>query len=313
MSTRAKCRWHRASEWRSDRVDRVRECGAGGGPRAPASGSRAASPTALTRSCSANSPAPTITASASWSPTATTPRRCAHSASRAREDLVQARVELANQLRAEHERFWPGAVAIFAEIDSPIGLAFLQRYPSPGDARGLGDKRLAACLARHAYSGRKNPAQLLGKLRDAPQGRAGDAETEARRAIVLALVAALKPIVRNISQLTYEIAHRVRAHPEGHVFLSLFKDPKSVVCAAALLSEIGDCRARYGSAEALAADAVSPSPSSRANARSRAFAAAATTACAQCCRAAATARRPTIAEEEPAMAKASGVSCKLRP
>ena len=175
--------------------------------------------------------------------------------SRAREDLVQARVELANQLRAELERFWPAATVIFAEIDSPIALAFLARYPSPPDAKALGEKRLAAFLARHAYCGRKTPAQLLGKLRDAPQGRAGEAEIEARRAIVLALVAALKPIVAKIAELTREIAHRVRAHPDGHVFLSLFRDPNSVVCAAALLSEIGDCRARYRSAEALAADA----------------------------------------------------------
>ena len=72
---------------------------------------------------------------------------------------------------------------------------------------------------------------------------------------MLALVAALQPIVAKISQLTREIAHRVRSHPDGHVFLSLFRDPNSVVCAAALLSQIGDCRARYRSAEALAADA----------------------------------------------------------
>ena len=174
--------------------------------------------------------------------------------SRARGDLVQARVALANQLRAELERFWPAATMIFADVDSPIGLAFV-RYPSPSDATGLGEKRLAAFLARHAYCGRKQPAQLLAKLRDAPQGRAGEAEIEARRAIVLALVAALHPIVAKISELTREIAHRVRAHPDGHVFLSLFRDPNSVVCAAALLAEIGDCRARYRNAEALAADA----------------------------------------------------------
>lgn len=175
--------------------------------------------------------------------------------SRAREDLVQARVELANQLRTELERFWPGAAVIFAEIDSPIGLAFVQRYPSPCDAKGLGEQRLAAFRARHAYCGRKQPRELLAKLRNAPQGRAGEAEIEARRAIVLALIAALKPIVAKISELTREIAHRLRAHPDGHVFLSLFKDPNSVVCAAALLAQIGDCRARYRSAEALAADA----------------------------------------------------------
>ncbi len=175
--------------------------------------------------------------------------------SRAREDLVQTRVGLANQLRAELERFWPGAAQIFATVDSPIALAFLARYPGPIDAQSLGEKRLAAFLARHGYCGRKQPTELLAKLRSAPAGRAGKSEMEARRAIVLALIAALKPIVTKISHLTSEIAHRLRAHPDGHIFVSLFRDPKSVVCAAALLAEIGDCRARYPTAQALAADA----------------------------------------------------------
>jgi transposase len=72
---------------------------------------------------------------------------------------------------------------------------------------------------------------------------------------VLALVAALRPWLAKISQLTCEIAHRVRAHPHGHVFLSPFRDPNSEVCAAAPLAQIGDCRARYRCAEAIAADA----------------------------------------------------------
>jgi transposase len=93
---------------------------------------------------------------------------------RAREDLVSARVALANQLRAELERFWPGPIGLFAELDSPISLAFLVRYPSPADARGLGVKRLATFLKAHRYSNRKTPAQLLERLRSAPAGRAGE-------------------------------------------------------------------------------------------------------------------------------------------
>src|SRR6516164_7476409 len=65
---------------------------------------------------------------------------------RAREDLVQARVALCGQLRAELERFWPGPIGLFSDLDSPISLAFLERYPSPGDVRGLGEQRLAAFL-----------------------------------------------------------------------------------------------------------------------------------------------------------------------
>src|SRR5271167_4445999 len=73
---------------------------------------------------------------------------------RAREDLVHARVAFCNQLRAELERFWPGPIGLFTKLDSPISLAFLERYPSPADARGLGEGRLAAFLRRQHY-GRK--------------------------------------------------------------------------------------------------------------------------------------------------------------
>jgi transposase len=174
---------------------------------------------------------------------------------RAREDLVHTRVALANRLRSELEAFWPGATRAFFEVDSPIALAFLERYPGPQDASRLGQKRLAAFLARNQYCGRKPVAEILSKLRSAPEGRAEEAETEARRSVVLSLVAALKPIVEQIRLLSSQIAHAVRSHPDGEVFLSLFRDPKATITAARLLAEIGDRRERYPTSEALAAEA----------------------------------------------------------
>src|SRR6188472_1194242 len=172
---------------------------------------------------------------------------------RAREDLVEQRVALANQLRAQLDAFWPGARQIFFDVDSPIALCFLERYPSPADTHGLGEKRLAGFLARNGYSGRRSAAELLVRLRSAPQGRTGEAELEARRAVVLALVAALKPLVEQIRLLTSQIAGAVRAHDDGHIFLSLFRDPKSVVTAAELLAEIGDNRNRHPTSASLEA------------------------------------------------------------
>ncbi|HVL95203.1 MAG TPA: IS110 family transposase [Solirubrobacteraceae bacterium] len=174
---------------------------------------------------------------------------------RTREDLVDARVALANQLRAQLDAFWPGARRIFADVDSPIGLAFCERYPSPADARGLGEKRLQAFLARHAYCGRRPANELLERLRQAPVAVVGELEADARRQTILGLVAVLKPIVEQISQLTSQIAGAVRAHPDGPIFLSLFRDAKSVICAAGLLAEIGDNRHRYPTRDSLAADA----------------------------------------------------------
>jgi transposase len=181
--------------------------------------------------------------------------RALRSLTRSREDLVETRVALANRLRSELEAFWPGAAAIFADIDSPIALAFLERYPSPSDAHRLGKKRLCSFLSRHGYCGRREATELLRRLRSAPRGRAGEHETEARRAVVLSLVAALRPLVEQTKLLNSQIAGAVRAHPDGEIFLSLFRDPRASLTAARLLAEIGDRRERYPTNEALAADA----------------------------------------------------------
>jgi transposase len=174
---------------------------------------------------------------------------------RARESLVRTRLGLANQLRDQLACFWPGAATVFSSVDSQIALAFLKRYPTPPDARGLGEQRLAAFLKRHGYPGRKPAHELLARLRGGAEGHAGELETHARRQIVLALVSALQPIVKRISELTVEIRHALQAHPDGPTFRSLFIDPDSWLCAAAMLSEIGDCRQRYPGYRTLAADA----------------------------------------------------------
>ena len=172
---------------------------------------------------------------------------------RAREDLVGTRTALTNQLRAELERFWPGPPGLFSDLHGRISLAFLERYPSPGDARGLGAQRLQGFLRRQGYTGGKRPVQLLAKLRRAPEGRVGELELATRRQLELTLVATMRTLNAQIKELEPQIATSIREHPDGQIFLSLFK--YSVITAAELLSEIGDCRARYPSRDALAGDA----------------------------------------------------------
>lgn len=173
---------------------------------------------------------------------------------RAREDLVGVRVELANQLRAQLQAFWPGAL-LFAALDSPISLAFIKRYPSPADAKGLGAGRMAAFLKREGYSGRTDPAELVARVTAAPKGTAGKAECEARRAVVAGLVCALEPIVTEIAALDGKIRERLAAHPDAEIFRPLFRDPKTTLSPATLIAELGDCRERYPTEAAMAADA----------------------------------------------------------
>jgi hypothetical protein len=68
-------------------------------------------------------------------------------------------------------------------MDAEILLAFLERYPSPADARGLGVARMQAFLAREGYSGGQHPAALLAKLRSAPRAKIGELELAAHREV----------------------------------------------------------------------------------------------------------------------------------
>lgn len=172
---------------------------------------------------------------------------------RGRDDLVATRLQLANQLRALLESFWPGAAAIFADIDSPIALAFLERYPTPDSATRLGVKRLASFLAQHRYSGRRSPDELLARLRAAPQGLAGPAEAEAKGEMVRALVAGLGPLVTRIIDLTARIRHETAASEDGQIIMSFPRAGQ--LCAGQILAELGEDRARYLTPDQLAADA----------------------------------------------------------
>ena len=90
----------------------------------------------------------------------------------------------------------------------------------------------------------------MAKLRRAPEGRVGEVEMNARRQIVLCLVTTLKTLAAQIKTLERQIEDAVRAHPDGEIFLSLFKDPNSFITAAEMLAEIGDCRTRYPARDA---------------------------------------------------------------
>jgi transposase len=170
---------------------------------------------------------------------------------RTRDDLVGQRVTAINQLAALLDAFWPGAKAIFADIESPTALSFLERYPTPASAARLGEKRMAAFCAKVSYSGGRSPAQLLERLRAAPAGVADFAQTVTGRDAVLAMVKVLRALNAAIKGLERSIHARLDEHPDGKVFTSLPRSGR--VNAAQMLAEWGDCRDAYAGPESVAA------------------------------------------------------------
>lgn len=172
---------------------------------------------------------------------------------RSRDDLVAQRVALANRLRDLLENFWPGASALFADVDSAISLAFLARYPTPRQAEGLGEKRLAAFLAKNHYTGRRSPEQLLQRLRSAAPTHTPPMEAQAKRELVLAFCAVLRNLLVQIKEIGTAIERALSCHSAAPVFTSF--PSIGLINAAQILSETGEDPHRFASLDQLCSEA----------------------------------------------------------
>jgi transposase len=186
---------------------------------------------------------------------------------RTRKELVEARVALVNQLRAQLELCFPGAVGLFADLDSPVSIAFLRRYPTARQAARLTEARLGAFLRRIGYCGRRSTPELLARVKEAPTAGITEAEAEGRGICVLALLDAIETSNALAKELQGEVVERLEFHRDAAIFTSLPRAGRGVR-AASLLAEIGDARQRFPDEECLAALA-GVAPVTRASGKNR--------------------------------------------
>jgi transposase len=171
---------------------------------------------------------------------------------RGRQDLVEVRVGLVNQLRHTLELAFPGAVGLFCQLHSPIARAFLRRFPTATEAAALTEETMAIWLRAQGYCGRTPARVLIDRLRSAPAGLTG-AEALARRHVTLALLTSIDVIETQVAELTHRIKEALGRHPDAPIFTSLPRAGQ--LRAAALLGEMGDARGRYPDPQTLAAAA----------------------------------------------------------
>lgn len=170
------------------------------------------------------------------------------SATRARKDLVIHRVAAANQLRAHLQIVFPAATTLFADIDSAITLAFLDRFATQDAADWLSPTRLATWLKSVHYSGGVQAAVLHARLVAAPRGATG-AHAVTHAGTTAALVAVLRTLNAQIQVLATSIGTQLDAHPDAAIFTSLPRSGR--IRAARLLAEIGDARGRFPTRDSL--------------------------------------------------------------
>ena len=175
---------------------------------------------------------------------------------RSRQDLVRTRIVLANQLRDQLACFWPGAsqgvhlgglqdrAGVPSALPKPRGRPWPRRAtPSPRSLPSTvtqAANQLRSCWASCGLGLKAAPA----RLRPRHAGRSCSRWS-----------VPWNPSLPGSQELTIEIRHALDAHPDGPIFRSLFIAEDSWLTAATMLAEIGDCRDRYPSYRALAADA----------------------------------------------------------
>src|SRR5919108_1476534 len=155
---------------------------------------------------------------------------------RLRDDHVEAKTAATNQLGALLDAHWPGAKAIFARLDSPIALDFLERSPPPQAAERLGEARLTAFLRRHSYCGRRPAAELLGRLRAAPIAVAA-LDPDVLAGCIRAQVRLLRTLLGTLADLDRALVAALPEHPKTAVLQPLPRIGQ--VNLAQILAEVG--------------------------------------------------------------------------
>jgi len=185
--------------------------------------------------------------------------------SRARDDQVTAKVAATNQLDALLQASWPGARAVFGRLDSPIALAFCDRYPAPQAATQLGTGRQRRFLTQHAYSGRRTPAELLARLRAAPTAPTG-LDPDTLTTLVRAQVAVLRAVLGAIGELERAMRAVLDEHAKAQLLAPLPRIGQ--VNLAQIVAAVGPLLDRCADAEHAAVEAGA-APVTRASGKHR--------------------------------------------
>lgn len=76
--------------------------------------------------------------------------------------------QMGNRLRAALLRYYPVALEVFSDLDSPITLAWIQQYPTPQAAQAVSFAQFQAFAKDHHHTRPKSWAQAYARLQPPP-------------------------------------------------------------------------------------------------------------------------------------------------
>jgi transposase len=167
-----------------------------------------------------------------------------------RQELIQEKTRLQNQLTALLKSFYPRILELFPDLDAAITLAALKAFPTPTALQRTSRAAWEQFFVGKRYS---RPARIpqLWERAQAPQVPVGPVVEAVEGGHVPRLVCRLELVLEQIGELDQAIATAFDAHPDAPFFRSL--PAAGPVLAPALLAVLGDNRERWRDWKHLAA------------------------------------------------------------
>jgi len=169
---------------------------------------------------------------------------------------IRRQTALTNQLRARLLLYFPQALAVSADLDSPLMLEVLHRWPSLAAVQRLGPAKLRRVLAQHL----RHPAEVEGHVQALTQAvplTTDPVIVEPLAEEVQALVGLLTAGCARLAALRRQIDQLFDRHPDAPIFRSF--DGIGPKLGPRLLAYLGTDRTRFATAgDLLAFGGVAP-------------------------------------------------------
>ncbi len=166
-----------------------------------------------------------------------------------RRKLVDESVRLTNRLRDNLKDYFPQALELVGELNTPMACAFLLRWPSLDKLKRAKEQTVREFYRSHRSRSSARLDARLERIRNAVALTEDEAIVEVGRIVVVSLVPVISALLEAIAKVDVELDATYRSHHE-HGLIDSFPGLGSVM-GPRVLAILGSDRTRFESAQEL--------------------------------------------------------------
>ena len=164
-----------------------------------------------------------------------------------RRDLVEEKTRHKNRLSDRLKQYYPQVLQWFDDLDAPVALDFLERWPTLAAAQQARPAALRKFFDKHGCHNRQRNERRIAGIGQALPLTSDEAVCEPARAMVLTLAGLLRQLRQGIAVVQKKIEELTAAHEDFALFEGL--PGAGAALAPRLLAAFGSRRERFGSAQ----------------------------------------------------------------